>query len=88
MASKTYVSDHKDLSMGKIVFFHGKFTTDEVAVQKFIEGNERFGKSIRLAPSPMDAAKANAVSLRALAVKANKAADDAEAAVKDLEPKK
>ena len=89
MASKTYVSEQPSLFMGKGVdFSHGKFTTDDVAVQKMIEGNERFGKSIKLAPSPMDAAKAHAVSLWALAVKADKAAADAEAAVKNLELKK
>ena len=71
MASKTYVSEQPSLFMGKGVdFSHGKFTTDDVAVQKLIEGNERFGKSIKLMPSPLEAAKAHAVSLRALAVKA------------------
>jgi hypothetical protein len=88
MASKTYVSEQPSLFMGKGVdFSHGKFTTDDAGVQKFIEGNERFGKSIKLMPSLLDSARAHAVSLRALAVKANKAAADAEAAVEALEPK-
>ncbi len=88
MASKTYVSDQKELNMGKAVFIHGVLTTDDAAVQKIIEGCERFGKSVRLAPSALEVAKAKAVSLRALAVKADKAACEAEDAVKALEPKK
>ena len=89
MASKTYVSDQRELNMGKGVFFHhGVLTTDDTGVQELVEGNERFGKSIKLMPSPLDAAQAHAVSLRALAVKADKAAADAESAVKNLEPKK
>ena len=96
MPQKTYVSDQPRLEMsftkpGKdrvvISFVNGSFSTADEEVQKHIEGCDRFGKSLRLAPSALEAARSKAVLLRKAANQAEAEAVAAESAVKALEPK-
>ena len=96
MAAKTYVSRLLALTMpltledGKVhpvLFVNGEFTTDNKDVQEHIEATARFQTGVvTIKPSEIEAAKANAVSLRAAADAAVKAAVAAEAIVAKLSP--
>ncbi len=86
MALKTYLSDHRNLSVGGIFFVDGKFTTEDSAKQTEIEATSLFQTGhVKIAPGPRDLLVAAADLAASNAASADAAAVAAEAARAELD---